>query len=72
MTSRGSCLIQNTGRTKMMAITEKTMPAMVPMAKSNQKTSSGPAVASVKHERRFIHRCGEGGEGKIIWTGGYK
>ena len=27
----------------MMAITEKTIPAMVPMAKSNQKTSSGPS-----------------------------
>ena len=27
----------------MMAITEKAMPAMVPMAKSNQKTSSGPS-----------------------------
>ncbi len=27
----------------MMAITEKAMPAMVPIAKSNQKTSSGPS-----------------------------
>ena len=27
----------------MMAITEKAIPAMVPMAKSNQKTSSGPS-----------------------------
>ena len=27
----------------MMAITENAMPAMVPMAKSNQKTSSGPS-----------------------------
>lgn len=35
--------MQNTGRTKIIANTENAIPAIVPIAKSNQKTSSGPS-----------------------------
>ena len=35
----------------MMAITEKAIPAMVPMAKSNQKTSSGPSERKGRRPR---------------------
>lgn len=35
----------------MMAITEKAIPAMVPMAKSNQKTSSGPSERNGRRPR---------------------
>lgn len=38
------CLTQKIGRMKIMARMEKSMPALVPTAKSNQKTSSGPSV----------------------------
>ena len=36
-------LTQMIGKTNIIAMIEKAMPAMVPMAKSNQKTSSGPS-----------------------------
>ena len=35
----------------MMAITENAMPAMVPMAKSNQNTSSGPSERNGRSPR---------------------
>ena len=35
----------------MRARTEKAMPAMVPMAKSNQKTSSGPSERKGRRPR---------------------
>ena len=34
---------RKTGRRKMRAMTERVIPAMVPMAKSNQNTSPGPS-----------------------------
>ena len=39
------------GRIKIIAITENTIPAMVPMAKSNQKTSSGPSERNGRRPR---------------------
>ena len=43
--------MQNTGRTKIIANTENAIPAMVPMAKSNQKTSSGPSERNGRSPR---------------------
>ena len=58
MTAESGCTIDGTpvsyfraktGRKNTRARMEKTMPAMVPMAKANQKTSLGPS----KRKRRF-------------------
>ena len=45
------CLTQKIGRMKITARMEKSMPALVPTAKSNQKTSSGPSVRNGRRPR---------------------
>lgn len=50
---------------KITARMEKSMPALVPTAKSNQKTSSGPSVSLFSHRGgpfdRLRDRCAEEG-----------
>ena len=46
-----SRLTQKIGRMNITASMEKSMPEMVPTAKSNQKTSSGPSVRNGRRPR---------------------